>query len=179
SVTFTATVSVTAPGAGTPTGAVNFLDGATNIGSCTLPAAAPFSCTFSTAALSAATHSITATYVGDGNFNTSTSGAVSQVVKQANTTTTLASSANPSVFGQSVTFTATVAVVAPCAGSPAGTVNFLDGATNIGSCTLPAAAPFSCTFSTAALSVATHSITAAYVGNANFNTSTSAAVCQV
>ncbi len=179
SVTFTATVSVTAPGAGTPTGAVNFLDGATNIGSCTLPAAAPFSCTFSTAALSAATHSITATYVGDGNFNTSTSAAVSQVVNKANTTTSLTSGTNPSVFGQSVTFTATVAVVAPGAGSPAGTVNFLDGVTVIGSCSLPAAAPFTCTFSTGALSAATHSITATYVGNANFNTSTSAAVSQV
>src|SRR3989454_135881 len=178
-VIFTATISVTAPGAGTPTGAVNFLDGATNIGSCALPAAAPFTCTFSTSALSVATHSVTASYVGDGNFNTSTSAVVSQVVNKANTTTTLASSVNPSVFGQSVTFTATVAVVSPGAGSPAGTVNFLDGATVIGSCALPAAAPFTCTFSTGALSVATHSITATYLGNANFNTSTSAAVSQV
>src|SRR2546422_1973861 len=113
SVTFTATVTVTAPGAGSPTGTVNFVDGATNIGSCSLPAAAPFSCTFSTSALSVATHSITATYVGDGNFNTSTSAAVSQVVNKANTTTTLTSSTNPSVFGQSVTFTRTVAVVSP------------------------------------------------------------------
>ncbi len=179
SVTFTATVSVTAPGAGSPAGNVNFLDGVTVIGSCTLPAAAPFTCTFSTAALSVATHSITATYVGNANFNTSTSTVVSQVVNKANTSTSLTSSVNPSVFGQSVTFTATVTVTAPGAGSPTGTVNFLDGATVIGSCSLPAAAPFTCTFSTAALSVATHSITATYVGNANFNTSTSAPVSQV
>src|SRR5207247_40562 len=178
SVTFTATVTVNAPGAGTPTGTVNFLDGATNIGTCSLPAAAPFTCTFSTGALSVATHSITAAYIGDGNFLTSTSAAVSQVVNKANTSTSLTSSANPSVFGQSVTFTATVAVVAPGAGSPAGTVNFLDGATNIGSCTLPAAAPFSCTFSTSALAVGSHSITATYGGDTNFNTSTSAVLTQ-
>src|SRR6267143_2431049 len=178
SVTFTATVTGSTTVVN-PTGTVNFLDGAAVIGSCSLPVASPFTCTFSTAALSVATHSITATYVGDGNFNTSTSTAVSQVVNKANTTTTLTSSTNPSVFGQSVTFTATVVVATPGAGTPTGTVNFLDGATNIGSCSLPAAAPFTCTFSTGALSVATHSITATYVGNANFNTSTSTAVSQV
>src|SRR5207247_5716132 len=134
--TFIATVTVTAPGAGCPSGTINFLDGATNIGSCSLPAAAPFSCTFSTAALSVATHSITATYVGDANFATSTSAAVSQVVNKASTSTSLTSSVNPSVFGQSVTFTATVSVTAPGAGTPTGAVNFLDGATNIGSCSL-------------------------------------------
>ena len=40
------------------------------------------------------------------------------MVNQANTTTALTSSANPSVFGQSVTFTATVSPVAPGAGTP-------------------------------------------------------------
>ena len=39
------------------------------------------------------------------------------------TTTTLISSANPSVFGQAVTFTATVAAVSPGAGVPTGTVD--------------------------------------------------------
>src|SRR2546425_2990603 len=129
SVTFTATVAAVSPGAGTPTGAVNFLDGATVIGTGTLNAAR--TATFSTGALSVATHSFTATYLGDGNFLTSTSGAVSQVVNKASTTTSLTSSVNPSVFGQSVIFTATVAVVSPCAGTPTGTVNFLDGATVI------------------------------------------------
>ena len=59
--------------------------------------------------LSVASHSITAVYNTDGNFSTSTSGTVTQVVNQASSTTSLASSVNPSVFGQSVTFTATVA----------------------------------------------------------------------
>ena len=40
------------------------------------------------------------------------------------TTTTLTSSANPSVAGTPVTFTATVASVIPGAGTPTGTVQF-------------------------------------------------------
>jgi hypothetical protein len=158
---------------------VNFLDGTTVIGSGALSATSPFTATFSTGALAVGTHSITATYVGDGNFLTSTSNAVSQAVNMAITTTSLTSSVNPSVFGQSTTFTATVAAVSPGAGTPTGTVNFLDGATVIGSGTLSATLPFTATFSTAALSVATHSITATYLGDGNFLTSTSGPVSQV
>src|SRR5205807_1516732 len=116
---------------------------------------------------------------GNTNFSGSTSTAVSQVVNKAGTTTSLASSVNPTVFGQSTTFTATVAVVSPGAGSPTGTVNFLDGTTVIGSGTLSATAPFIATFSTGSLAVGTHSVTAQYLGNTNFNGSTSTAVSQV
>jgi hypothetical protein len=49
-------------------------------------------------------------------------------IPPATTTTTVTSSLNPSTFGQSVTFTATVSA----SGTPTGTVNFFDGATNIG-----------------------------------------------
>ena len=101
------------------------------------------------------------------------------VVSQASTTTTLTSSANPSVYGQSVTFTATVAAVAPGGGTPTGTVNFLDGTTQIGTGTLDSTG--TTTFSTSSLAVAgsPHSITAVYVGDTNFATSTSAALSQV
>src|SRR3989442_12109952 len=105
STTFTATVAPVSPGAGTPTGTVNFLDGATVIGSGTLSAAAPFTATFSTGALSVATHSITATYLGDGNFLTSTSGAVSQLFNKAHTTTTFTSPDNTSALAQPLILT--------------------------------------------------------------------------
>src|SRR5439155_5954095 len=108
-------------------------------------------------------------------FTGSTSVALTQTVNKANTTTTVASSANPSVFGQSVTFTATVAVVAPGAGSPSGTVTFLDGATTLGSGALSGS---TATFSTSALAVGSHSITASYGGDTNFNTSASAVLTQ-
>jgi hypothetical protein len=72
-VTFTATVT---PGtAGVPTGTLVFLDGTTQLGSSALSASG--FATFSTSALTAGTHSITAAYSGDGNFMASTSTAES------------------------------------------------------------------------------------------------------
>src|SRR5207244_6987882 len=53
-------------------------------------------------------------------------------VGQAGSTTAVSSSQNPSVFGQSVTFTATVSPVAPGAGTRTGTVTFYDGVTSLG-----------------------------------------------
>src|SRR4029078_8626428 len=81
-------------------------------------------CAIST--LSVGTHSITATYNGDTNNTTSTSTAVSQVVKKATTNTAFGASQTPSTFNQSVTFTATVT-----GQSPTGNVTFKDGATTI------------------------------------------------
>src|SRR5439155_1298694 len=130
SVTFTATVSAVS---GTPTGTVTFMDGATTLGTGTLSKKGQtVQATFSTSALSVASHSITAVYGGDTNFQISTSSALSQTVKQAATTTTVVSSLNPSAFGQAVTFTATVNVTAPGAGTPTGTVTFKDGNTVLG-----------------------------------------------
>ncbi len=80
-----------------------------------------------------------------------------------NTTTALVSSATPSVFGQNVTFTATVAPVPPGSGTPIGTVTFRDGATTLGTGSLAAG---QATFTTSALSVGNHTITAEYGGNA-------------
>ncbi|MBK9519957.1 MAG: Ig-like domain repeat protein [Anaeromyxobacter sp.] len=172
-VTFTATVSAVAPGTGTPTGTVTFLDGATVLGTCTLSAGA---CTFATSALAVATHAITASVPASASFAASTSPAFSQVVDRAATSTVVASSQNPTVFGQAVTFTATVSAVAPGAGTPTGTVTFLDGAATLGTCTLSAGA---CTFSTSALAVATHAITASLPASADFAASASPTLSQV
>jgi hypothetical protein len=46
------------------------------------------------------------------------------------------SSVNPSVFGQAVTFTATVAAIPPATGTPTGTVTFLSGFTTLGTAVL-------------------------------------------
>src|SRR5207245_4717066 len=113
SVTFTATVSVTLPGstaAGYPTGTVIFSDGGTSIGQGTLSTTGGVTrATFSTSSLTFGSHTITASYAGNSNFLTST-GTFTQTVNNSSMTTTTAvtSSANPSVFGQLVTFTATV-----------------------------------------------------------------------
>jgi Bacterial Ig-like domain (group 3)/IPTL-CTERM motif len=88
------------------------------------------------------------------------------------TSTGLGSSLNPSTVGQSVTFTATVT-----GSSPTGTVQFRDGASNLGS-PVPLSGAVA-TLSTSALSVATHAITAVYSGDANNAASTSPVVNQV
>ncbi len=168
SVTFSATVTPTAPGTGTPTGTVNFYDGATLIGSNTLTGGVA---TFSDSALAVGSHSITATYVASTNFAGSSSTAVSQVVNQANTTTGLVSSLNPSTSGASVMFTATVSAASPGSGTPTGTVTFNDGSTAIGLPVTLSGGVASVTTST--LTAGVHSITADYSGDTNFATSTS------
>jgi hypothetical protein len=169
SVTFTATVAPSG-GAGTPTGTVTFTDGAITLGTGTLSGG---QATFTTPSLSAGNHTITASYGGDASFSVSTSPALTQVVNQgAATTTTLASSVNPSNVGQAVTFTATVT---SSAGTPTGTVTFKDGATVIGTATLSAGAA---AFTTSSLTLGTHTITASYGGAAGFAVSTSPALTQ-
>ena len=96
---------------------------------------------------------------------------------QAGTQTALVSSANPSLFGQSVTFTATVSVTVPGAGSPTGSVEFLDGAASLGTGTVDGAGV--ATFATTGLAGGTHPISAAYSGDAGFAGGTSNTVSQV
>ena len=182
SVTFTATVAAVAPGSGAPTGTVTFKDGSIILGTGMLKRSGL--AVFTTKGLSAVTHAITASYSGDANFVTSTtSSAISQVVNRAGTTTTVASSTNPSVFGQSVTFTVTVKAAAPGSGTSSGIVTFMDGATMLGNGSLtydPLSGKDTATVSTATLSVGSHAITASYSGDANFVTSTtSSAISQV
>jgi hypothetical protein len=74
SVTFTATVT---SGAGTPTGTVNFKEGAATLGSDTLDGSGE--ATFSTSSLTAGSHDITAEYVGDTNFSGSSDELTQQV----------------------------------------------------------------------------------------------------
>src|SRR3984893_13885501 len=90
------------------------------------------------------------------------------------TQVSLLSSPNPSVLGQSVTFTATVAP-ASGTGTPTGTVTFDAGATVLGTGTLNGGMA---TFMTSGLGAGVHSITALYGGDANFGGGASTALTQ-
>ena len=171
----TATVGPVSPGVGVPTGTVTFMNGTTTLGTGTLNDTGV--ATLSVSSLAVGTQSLTAVYGGDTNFTTSTSTAVSQVVNQANSNTTVTSSLNPSTSGASVTFTATVAATSPGAGTPTGTVNFLDNGTQIGTGTLDSSG--TATYATSTLTTGTHPITVAYLGDTNFLTSTSTTLSQV
>ena len=169
SVTFTATVSADAPSAATPSGGlvqfvvdgVNYKDVVTLVNGVA---------TLDSSDLSVGSHSVTAVYAGDGlNFQGSTAPAITQTVNKLASTTTLASSANPSTYGNSVTFTATVPAGAT------GTVTFKDGVSTLGTGIISGT---TATFSTATLTGGSHSITAVYGGDTNYATSTSSAVSQ-
>jgi hypothetical protein len=100
---------------------------------------------------------------------------VSKIDLRAVTTTTLISSPNPSAYGQSVTFTATVSssIGAPPNGE---VVSFMKGMTILGTGSLSGG---KATFTISTLKVGTTSITAVYGGDSNFGNSKSKAVSQV
>jgi YVTN family beta-propeller protein len=83
---------------------------------------------------------------------------------------TVTSSQNPSTYGGSVTFTATVRLDAT------GTVTFSDGATTLGTGTI---ANGQATLTIITLAPGTHAITAQYAGDTNYNGATSATLSQV
>ena len=123
--------------------------------------------------MSVGTNSITATYVGDANYATSTSTPATVVtVAQGTTTTTVSFSPTLPVYGQVVTLTATITPGATGAASPTGTVDFFNGSTLIGTGTVTNGVA---TLNTTALPVGTTDVTAQYLGDSNYSGSTSAA----
>jgi hypothetical protein len=158
SVTFTATV--TGPNA-IPTGTITFLDGATTIGTGILDATGK--ATMSISSLVVGNHSITVQYGGDSNFNAVTSSSITQTVNAVAAIVTVTSSINPSTFGQSVVFTATVT---GAGATPTGTVAVTDGATTLGTITLNASG--SGVLTTATLTGGSHSLLFTYSGDSNY-----------
>ena len=161
SVTFMAMVAPQF--SGTPTGFVVFHSGTTALAWSTLVNGVA---SYTTTKLAVGAESITAVYKGSSSFLTSTSAALSQVVNQASTTTTLVSALNPSSAGQSVTFTATIAP--QFGGTVTGSVTFVDGTTTLRTVNLSRGAA---SYTTSSLASGTHNITATYNGSTNFTTS--------
>ena len=169
SVTITATVK--SKTSGTPTGTLTFQDGTTTLGRAMLSGG---SASFTTATLTAGTHSITAVYAGDANFVTSASPAFVQTISPAATSATLTSAPNPSQYNQTVVLSAKVR--SATGAIPAGKVSFKEGTSTIGTVALTSGAA---SLSVSNLKVASHSIVAVYSASANFSGSTSLAITQI
>jgi large repetitive protein len=117
-VTFTATV--TSGVLGTITGTVNFMDGLATIGAGTISGG---TASFTTSTLSPGSHSITAVYAGDGNFASSSSPSIPQVVSGVSSLTLTAPAT--AITGVSFSVTVTVRDAANnLATGYAGTVHF-------------------------------------------------------
>jgi hypothetical protein len=174
SVSFTANVS---SAGGTPTGTVQFMIDGTNFGSPAAVDGTGKATSGTTTTLTVAGHSISAVYSGDSNFSTST-GSVSQTVNKANVSVTLTSSPNPVVKGTSITFTVTVASVAPATKTPGGKVRLFKNGKQIKTTHSLSAGKSTYTF-TWTYATGTFSMTAKYLGNASFNAATSPIYSQV
>jgi hypothetical protein len=126
SVTFTANITAAA------TGSVQSLDGGAVLATGPLSSG---SATYSSAALAQGTHTITATYPGDGTYWTGSAALAQTVNAKTAASVSLSSSPNPSLAGAAVTVTA---MVSPA--SATGTVQFLDGGTVIGTASVASGA---------------------------------------
>jgi hypothetical protein len=178
-VTLSATVVSTVKGVSAiPTGNVTFKDGSATLGSAALNSSGVAS--FVANSLADGPHSITAQYPGDVNFLPTVAPVYDQSVGKADgmVSVNLGAVPNPSVPGQSVTFTATVTdTVTGEPFVPTGKVTFNDGGTALGAVTLNSAGM--AVFSSSTLAGGTHPITGAYSGDANFAAKTSTPLNQV
>jgi lysophospholipase L1-like esterase len=118
--TLTLTASVSPQIAGVPTGTVTFTADSLSLGNAPLDASG--SAAFTTASLAPGTHSISASYPGDGNFLSASPPLPVKIIVISPTNTTLISSANPATLGRPITFTATV--IAASGPTPTGSVVF-------------------------------------------------------
>ncbi|MGH9502144.1 MAG: Ig-like domain repeat protein [Terriglobales bacterium] len=163
----TLTASVTAA-SGVPTGSVQFQNGGVNLGSpvTLVNNGGVFSAQLQTSVLSVGTHNITAIYGGDGNISGSTSNGVAQVVKSADTTTSI--SAPPITFGADGLVTVTVTPQYVSAGTPFGNVTLsVNGGAPISQTLVSGSATFTITQPNAG----TYALAATYAAQNNFNAS--------
>jgi hypothetical protein len=164
------TATVTSNG-GMATGTVNFTDGGTAIGSAALNAGGV--ATLTTSSLAPGTHSIVASYAGDGRASASTSTPLALNVRQT-TSVALATSASPAQTLSSILLTAAVtnSGVTPVT----GTVTFTDGATLLGTAAVYTTG--NATLTVASLAAGNHIIVARYGGDNNDFSSISPALTQ-
>jgi len=164
-VTFIATVAVSDGGGATPDGSVTFSNGENTLCASMALSGGIATCAALPAQLIAGNNFITATYSGDAGKQILGSSSSLQQDMQSSSSVSVSSQPNPSTFGAAVNFTVTITTSGPAA--PTGSVEILDGGQKIGMIALPGSAN-QASFSTTALAVGSHSITAVYNGDVNY-----------
>jgi Bacterial Ig-like domain (group 3) len=160
-ITLTATVHESDPA--TPTGNVQFFDGATSLG--TSPVNGSAVATLAAGPLTAGSHTLRAVYAGDTAFGTSegttplTVTGTAPPASDTSTVLTVAPTSGPAF--QSVTAQGVVTDTTPPAVTPAGSCRFFDGAALLG--TSPVDASGVCTFVSTSFQGPGHSFTINFV----------------
>ena len=185
-ITFTATVSAspTAIAANPIAGSVNFYEGTTLLGSGTIAPVTTAGVTTYVATLlytfagTTKAHTVTATYVGNTVYASSSSAGLAISLAGAAATVVLTSNVTTTVSGVSVTLTVTVSGATTTGSGPTGTVSFyLTGATPalIGTATLTTTGSGVATavLFTSTLPSGSASIYATYNGDSNFSSAIS------
>ncbi len=164
-VTFTAIVAP-ASGNSSPTGNVTFtIDGQAQTPVALAVVSGVDQATFTTSTLTNGPHTISVAYAGNASFAPSAPSSPLTQTVDAPTTIMLSSSSNPSLLGQSVTFTATV-TVSSGTGVPTGSVSFSEGGTVLSTSPLDSAGK--ATFTTSALATGSDLIAASYTPTGDF-----------
>ncbi len=163
-------VAAEAEGGITPTGTVTLLNGATVLDSDTLVNGAA---TLQASALPAGTYSLTVRYSGDSNYDPALSEPIPVTVTTDTTSVSISKSVSSSVWGQPVTFTATVTATNNTEAIE-GTVEILIDDTVAGSGNAPVFA-----FNTSGLTAGTHALQARYLGSETHPPSSSASSSHV
>jgi uncharacterized repeat protein (TIGR01451 family) len=165
-VTLSSAVTNTSGAGGTPSGTVDFMTGSTLIGSGTLGADGTVSITTSQPA---GTYPIVADYLGTTGFLPSQSTTATLTVNVLPSTTTVSVPTTAPSVGQATNLVASI-TGQPGGPAPTGSVTFFDNAVAIGT------APVTdgqATFTTSTLATGSHTITAAYSGDASYGPSSS------
>ena len=176
-VTFSATLTRQIGGAAVAGATINFTVDGGPAGTATTDASGVATVsTYNPSLLNAGPHTVQATFAGQTIAGTtyvgSTSNTQTLTVNKRDTQTTVSSSLNPSTFGESVTFTATVVGTGAGAGNPtAGLVQFkIDGA-NFGG-PVPLASGSATSSPISSLSAGNHTVEAIFTStDPNFNNS--------
>jgi hypothetical protein len=170
-VTFTATIYHTWNI--TPTGLVTFTEGDNLLGTGMVNPVGV--ATYITSTLEIGEHVVSAEYSGDESYYGSISTPLTHTVNRANTLSSLVSYPNPSVYGESITITATVSSASGI--TPTGVVTFTQDGSPLGTGNLDGSGKVALVIDS--LAAGAHAITAEYGGDAVHAGSTSAPLVHV
>lgn len=170
SVTLNAVVEPVESASTTPTSAIQFYEGTTQVGTGTLAGNGTLA-QLTLSNLTSGAHTYTARYPADSAYAVVNFGSVTVNVNTTATTTTLTATPASATYGNNVALVATV-VQGSGTNVPTGTVSFQSGGSVVGTATLDATGKATLN-STTLLPVGTNSVAAYFLGSTNFAASNS------